>query len=313
MLLAPTASGEIFFTVVHTKSWTGLAAFVILFEDMSLWSRKQVWAFRSLLLFCGLSGPYAGIIFPIFLLSYFVYHERERIVHASILAACCAVHLCFYIVEARSGTAGMRSHGFTIDSAVVNVFYYQVVWPFFGEHSFAFCRRIFHLGGAIVRSSAVPRSGRVFLAAGLCGVLTLSFFATFWSRKSRSQQSLLLASFLLFAVFTAATALNGIPHNRYTLLPGLAIVLFVLCAEKSPQIIVSVLATLALACALCSGVYDYRKFWIEFSAGEPSWSGEVQKWRQDKSYNPIVWPVTWNGLDGYPDAHTLDWHPDTRR
>ncbi len=312
-VLAPTASGEIWLTSIHTKSWTGLAAFVILFEDMSAWSAKRAWLFRFLLLFCGLSGPYAAILSPLFLLSFFFYRERERLVQASILAACCLVHLAFYIVEARSGILGIRGHAFTIDSAVVNVFFYQVVWAFFGEHSFAFCKHILHLGAAIQRSSAVPRNGRVFLAAGFCAVLTLTFFLTFWDRKLRSQQTLLFASFLLFAVFTAATALNGIPHNRYTLLPGLAILLFVLHAERFPSIPIRVLSTLLLASALYSGIHDYRNFWIEFGAGEPQWSSEVQKWRDDKSYNPVVWPVSWKGLDSYSGDHTLNWHPDARK
>jgi hypothetical protein len=313
ILLAPTTSGEIWLTSIHTKSWTGLAAFVILFEDMSAWSKKRTILFRFIILFCGLSGPYAAILFPIFTLSYFVYRERERLVQASILAACCLIHLCFYVIEAHSGMTAIRNHAFSIDSAVVNVFFCQIVWAFLGEHSFAFCKEVLHLGGALQRSFAVPRSGRVLMAAGFCTAMMLTLFVIFWNRKLRSQQSLLLVSFLLFAAFTAKTALNGIPHNRYTLLPSLAVLLFILCAENSSSIAVRTLATLLLACSLYSGVRDYRKFWLEFSAGEPVWSDEVQKWKQDKSYNPVVWPIWWKGLDSYSAAHTLNWHPDVRK
>jgi hypothetical protein len=71
--------------LVH-HHWTGLAAFIILFEDMSGWSNRHKWLFRWLVLFCGLSGPYAAVLAPIFALSYFVYREPERLVRAGILA-----------------------------------------------------------------------------------------------------------------------------------------------------------------------------------------------------------------------------------
>ncbi len=86
MLVPATNYGEIWFTILHTKNWTGLAALVILFEDMSGWSNRKSWFFRWVVLFCGLSGPYAPVLAPIFALSYFLYRERERLVHAGILA-----------------------------------------------------------------------------------------------------------------------------------------------------------------------------------------------------------------------------------
>src|SRR5690348_4812721 len=75
MVVPATNFGEIWFTIIHTKNWTGLAALIILFEDMSQWSNRKTWFFRWLMLFCGLSGPYAAVLAPIFALSYFVYRE----------------------------------------------------------------------------------------------------------------------------------------------------------------------------------------------------------------------------------------------
>ncbi len=87
----------------------------------------------------------------------------------------------------------------------------------------------------------------------------------------------------------------------------------IVCAERSTQIAVRTLAPVLLTCALISDIRDYRKFWIEFSARERSWSSEVQKWKKDKSYSPVVWPTSWKGLDSYPAAHTLEWHLDVRK
>lgn len=67
MLFAPTASGEVWLNTLHTKTWTGLAAFILLFADMSNWSKKRAWFYRIVTLFLGASGPYAAILCPILL------------------------------------------------------------------------------------------------------------------------------------------------------------------------------------------------------------------------------------------------------
>jgi hypothetical protein len=99
MLVPATNFGEIWFNTINAKNWTGLAAFIILFEDMSDWSKRKTWFFRWVVLFCGLSGPYAAVLAPIFALSYFVYRERERLIQAGILAACCLIDLALLIFE----------------------------------------------------------------------------------------------------------------------------------------------------------------------------------------------------------------------
>lgn len=77
-----------------------------------------------------------------FALSYFVYRERERLIQAGIFAVCCVLHLALFVIEIQSGEAGIRTHAFTIDSAIVNVFVYQVVQALFGYHTLAYDRAL---------------------------------------------------------------------------------------------------------------------------------------------------------------------------
>jgi hypothetical protein len=302
MLLPATTSGEIWFTIIHTKNWTGLAAFIILFEDMSQWSNRKTWFFRWMLLCCGLSGPYAAVLAPIFALSYFVYRERERLVQAGILGGCCLIDLALLIFEVHAGGAGLRTKVFTWDSAVVNIFYFQAVWAFLGEKSMKLCK-LFGLADAIQKSYAVPRGGQVITAAQFCLLAVAVFINTFWTKKKiLSEQTLLIASFLLFASFTARTALVGIPSTRYASLPGLALLLLLVSAwDRHSQVVVRVLAVLLVTCALWHGIVDYRKFFDRMSPSAPVWRDEVQKWRTNPSYAPAVWPIGWPPLDWKPD------------
>jgi hypothetical protein len=302
MLLPATNFGEIWFTTIHTKNWTGLAALIILFEDMSEWSNRKTWFFRWVVLFCGLSGPYAAVLAPIFALSYFVYGERERLVQAAILAGCCLIDVGLFIFEVHAGGAGLRTKVFTWDSAVVNVFYFQVVWAFLGGRSMWFCKYL-GLRHAIQKSYAVPRGGQVITAAWCCVLAVAMFVNTFWVKKKMlSEQTLLVASFLLFASFTARTALLGIPSNRYASLPGLSILLLVVRAwDRHPRVVVRAFAVFLIACAISSGIRDYRKDFVQGSASGPVWHEEVQKWRANASYAPAVWPIGWPPLDWKPE------------
>ncbi len=301
MLVPATNYGEIWFTILHTKNWTGLAALIILFEDMSGWSNRKTWLFRWIVLFSGLSGPYAPVLAPVFVLSYFLYRERERLVQAGILAACCLIDLGLFIYEIHLGTEGIRSQAFTWDSAVVNVFYFQVVSAFLGDKSMHFCR-FFGLTDAVLKSFAVPRGGQVITAAWFCMLAVAISVRTFWAKKRAAEQILLIATFLLFAAFTARTALLGIPSTRYASLPALAFLLLVLSAwDGHPRPAVRAVAAFLLGCSLAWGSIEYRNYFLETSAAEPAWHDEVQKWRKNASYAPAIWPHGWPPLDWKPD------------
>ncbi|HEX4999755.1 MAG TPA: hypothetical protein VFY29_16145 [Terriglobia bacterium] len=301
-LLAPTTSGEIWLTSIHTKNWTGLAAFFLLFQDTTGWSPKRIWFYRGALLLCGLSGPYAAVLAPVFALSYFIYRERERLIRAALLGACCLVHLAVFLDQARAGGTAARTSAFTWDSAVVNVFVYQVLGSVMGERASQFWGQRLGLASVLEASISTPRGAPVILAAIGCVVATAVLLMLFW-RRLRSQQTLLVVSFLLLGAFTAATALNGVPHNRYAFLPGLAVLLLFMTAWEERGAFRRGLAAILLAGALYVGVRDYQDFWTVYGAGQPAWAGEVERWRADQSYSLAVWPTFFK-------AH-LEWRPDS--
>jgi hypothetical protein len=144
---------------MNAKNWTGLAAFIILFEDMSGWSNRKVWLFRCVVLFCGLSGPYAAILAPIFALSYFFYPEGERLVQSGILAGCCLIDLGLFLFEMQAGGAGPRMGVFTCDSAIVKCLLFSGRLGVHGRKSIEFCSR-FGLADAIHKSYAVWNGAR---------------------------------------------------------------------------------------------------------------------------------------------------------
>jgi len=304
ILFAGTSSGEIWFTSIHTKNWIGLTVFLLLFEDMSGWSPARTWFFRVVVLFCGLSGPYSVITFPLFAIAYRIYGDKEKLVHAGLLAGCFFLDVIVSIAEARAGHMGIRTSDFTLDSAIVNIFAHQVLQSLLGGHAISFARHSLGLASAVRDATAVPRPGRVILPAIGAAAVMATTLKLFWS-KLRSTQTLLVASFLLFAAFTALTSLWAVPHNRYAFLPGVAFLFLLLSVWSDASQTKRVVAVALLACALYSGIRDYPKYWIENSEGQPSWTNEVRKWREDPAYKPLVWPSSFGAR--------VEWHPDIRR
>ena len=291
ILLAPTTSGELWFNTINSMSWIGLAALIVLFEDTSGWSKRRKNFFRSLLALFGFCGPYAAIMFPLFAFSYFVYRERERVVQTAILAGCSLLQFGIFVLVRHSGGAASRLETLTLDSAIVNVFYFHVAGALGGERGAIAIFQKLGLADALQKSIAVPRGGPVVLAAYFSGLVTALVLYGLWDRKLRSQSALLIGTFLFFATFIASAAAFGVPLNRYAFFPGLAFLLVVLNAAWNHRYLAArALCSVLLLCALWSGIRDYRRFWITYGAGAPVWSDEVQKWRLDNRYQLRVWP-----------------------
>jgi hypothetical protein len=293
ILLAPSTSGELWLNTINSMSWIGLAALIILFEDTTEWSKRKRLVFRIILVFFGLCGPYAAITFPLFACSYLIYRERERLIQTGILFTCCLLQLGIFAFVRQSGGASSRLGALTWDSAIVNSFYFFVVGAFGGQRGANSVFDRLGLTDSLHKSLAVPRGGPVILAAYFCALVMILLLVGLWNKRLRAQDTLLISTFIFFAVFTAGAAANGVPLSRYTFFPGLAFLLLVWFAAWNHRYIMTrIVCIFMVICALWYGMRDYQAFWIAYGAPAlaPAWSDEVKKWRSDNSYQLRVWP-----------------------
>lgn len=305
ILLAPTTSGEIWLNTINSISWAGLTALVILFEDTSgNPGRSRSWL-RVVLLFCGISGPYAAITFPLFFFAYWVYREREKLSQAFTLLGCYLLQLSVFIHVRHAGGAASRLSSFSIDSAIVNIFYFHVTNAIGGERGANAIFDHFGLTDSLQKSIAVPRGGPVLLGASFCALVLLLVLIYLWDKRLQSPKTLLIGTFLLFTSVTAFASARGIPHNRYAFLPGLSFLLLVWCnARENRYNLVRAICYVMLACALWSGARDYQKFWLEYRSFCSPWAEEVRRWRIDHTYQLHVWPEGFRAF--------VEWNPTAR-
>lgn len=305
ILLAPTTSGEIWLNTINSISWTGLAAVIIVFEDTSTYSRKTRALLRLLLVFCGTCGPYAAITFPLFLFSYLVYREREKLIQATILFLCCILQAGILGYVKHLGGANLRLASFTVDSAIVNIFFFHVVGAVAGDHGATAVFNHCGLTDSLQKSLAIPRGGPVLLAAYFCALVLILLLLGLWDKKLWSQKTLLIGTFLSFTVLTAVASAWGIPHHRYAFLPGISLLFLIWAnARQNRSRLIQLVCWILLACAIWSGARDYRQFWLGFRASCPPWSEEVQRWRANHAYRLQVWPPV-------PYAY-VEWSPKPR-
>lgn len=308
ILLAPTTSGELWLNTINSMSWFGLAALVVLFEDTTAWSRRKTIAMRALFVIFGFCGPYAVIMFPLFVFSWFVYKEREKLMQAGILAAFTVVQFGIFLLVRQSGGATSRLGSLTLDSAIVNVFYFHIAGALGGERGAIAIFKKLGLIDALQKSIAVPRDGPVVLAACLCALLTGLIFWALWDKRLRSQSTLLIGMFLFFAAFTAGASAYGVPLNRYAFFPGLSFLLVFLDAGLNHKYLAArIICSLMLVCAVWSGIRQYRDFWTAYAAGAPEWADEVQKWKMNNRYQLRVWPPFFPPVVAWDErGHTND-------
>jgi hypothetical protein len=292
LLFAPTATGEVWLNSINSPSYLGAVAFLLLFVDTSESTKRSKWVMRSMLLVAGLSGIYAAILFPLYGLSYFVYRERERVVQAGILVGCLLMQVgIVMLVRIRTGLEATRFSNFTLDTALVNILFFQIVNPITGEATARHMFRYLGLSNALAISISVPRVGSVTLAAWFSIVVMVLLLILLGARRKASENTLLVCGFVTYAAVTSIGSLGGVPSGRYAFLPGAVLLMLLMdnIGSARRQFVAAAVGVL-LAFALTQGMMLYRT--QPFFTG-PDWASEVSTWRANPDYALRVWPARW--------------------
>jgi hypothetical protein len=298
ILFSPLATGEIWLNTINSMSYVGLSGFLLIFADTSDWTPRKVWIARSGLFLAGLSGLYAAVLFPLYAASYFVYRERERILQTAVLAACFCLQLgVVLLVKMNAGLAPQRFSFFTLDSGIVNIFYFEIVSSIVGQTNAAGMAKHLGLLRVLDISTTVPRPGTIWLAACLSFLLMAATAMALKGRCLASTKGLLIGGFIIYAAFTSLASLNGVPGGRYAFISGVIVLLLFMENIGTPQRhFLSVACGCLLIFALAQGILIYSAV-----PSGPSWSKEVTIWRTDPDYGLRVWPDWWTArIHGRP-------------
>jgi hypothetical protein len=295
ILFAPTATSEIWLNTINSMSYLGAIALVLLFLDTSTSPSWARWAWRGVLVLCGLSSPYAVALLPLFVLSAWRDKDAEKRIHALILLCCSIVEVTFVVWSKLAGvrTFAMRGTQVLWDASMVNVFGGQIVGPAIGYPGQQEFLGLSGLYGAWTSASVFPHQHMSSLLLGGWACLML-IAAILWCLRGKSTYSisnLLLAAFIILATLTCVTSLQAIPLGRYAFMPGLAFLLLLwVNTNYSQSRITPYVCSVFLSYGLANGIMDYKQ---RPDPGAKDWASEVRIWRTDHAHKLRIWPSFW--------------------
>ncbi len=301
-LFAPAVRPDVWLSTINSQVFCGLAAFVILTEDMRSASRFRIWTYRAILVFCGLSGAYTGLFTLSFLVRAFFVRSAEARIQTFLVGLCAAIQFALYLT--------------TLAVAPQNAFR-------FDETRWAAIPTIVlleHLAEPIVSAPVTERAlPRGPLADNLYGALpadawqsalvgfsSMAVLIAFWWWLSRRRTDPCYRLFpLSFAVLAVGTSLlaPGLPRRRYAVLSSLVLLAGLLVASWSdtPASRRRQVCRILVGVSLITGVATFRLDvpWYRqgqpvghFGSypGRPDWRTEISLWRQDPSHRVRIWP-----------------------
>lgn len=278
---------------INAQIFCGLIAVLLLGEDLAAASRRRRLAYRVLLIFCLLSGPYAAFLTPAFALKHWRERQRETRFYAVSSALGAVFQASLYLTTWLG--YGLGPNRFEIGEWARRstfIFHHQVLRGWLGEDAAGALAHTFGLAGVLTNDSAPPGYER--LAGWVCLALIALLAAFFLRRRPRDNALLLVTAWLSLVLGISLSIGSGLPVGRYAVLPGLVALLLVFDAVRGSAGPRRWLCGGLLGLAVITG---WVEFWQERPAGilgragkPPDWTEEVDRWRSDPDYPLRIWP-----------------------
>ncbi len=294
--LAPTsAMPEIWLNTINLQVYAGIISLSLLFE-VPAQTRSRLWTYRSLLLLCGLTGPYTVFLSPVFFMKALLERSREAFWQLGIVGLASTIQFSLFLYIKYSGAlSGMKLGYFEIFKSAVYVVYYHVLTPLVGLE---FLSTVAQKTLGVTAIQQAYQAQGVWAGLSAPGILSLlllvGLMVALWRLKPTRTQALLLLAYACTSWLTTYGAIHGVPHNRYAVVAGLCLLLAMLNIVTWPvKRWSSGLVAGLLGFALFQGVLHYQShpIFLRYVQGNPRWANEVTAWRHDPQHQLRVWPA----------------------
>jgi hypothetical protein len=294
LLFAPITQ-ELWLNTISSQFHLSLITLLLVIEHHDKLSVTRAWLYRCLIVIAGLTGVLSCILTPIFILKSFLYRNRESTIQACLLAACTIIqasmlgYSVYYsdIKYARLGKVDIRTIFATIETKTF-------LLPLLGEGYTDYL-------ADLLRSSWSEGYYLILSYVAIISLITLIAYI-FWGME-KNLRYLFLTSYLLLTVVpifisvgTDKTALiGGFFSYRYFYVPTIILQLtlvYNIFYYRKIQVR-PIICTVILSCMLATSIINYPKSNLIGQAW-PTWEIEASKWQANSSYNPLIWPATWD-------------------
>ncbi len=305
LALAPCVVGGVWMNTINSQIFLGLAALLILCEKLESVSRRRRIAYRGLLALAGLTGVYTVALAPVAVLRAYWQRGREERIQALLIVSIAVFQAVIYLlVEVVFGPERRRFDVTNWGRTAAFAAYHGIIRPVVGDDLGT------RLSAAIGLQAALgdpelwrpPRYFAEMPYATWALVLSLLVAAGLlvflgWPRHL-GQKVLLAALFSLWLIIVSSTA-PAVPRGRYTVLPGLVVVLAIYQGALQRRRPSRWIARLLVAVCLLAGIQEYPRAVPPGAFGEldnrPDWQEDVARWRSQPLHHLRIWPYNETG------------------
>ena len=247
VLFSPPMTPEVWLTTLHAKAYFGILSFILIFQNFDNLESYKKNAYRSLIIFSGLSSIYASIFAPIYFLKYLIKKNRDNFIN--FLSSLIPLLINFFIFIIFSNDNKDR---FSFDIGKIESFSYNIlIRPFFGSS----IPKFFH------SNLTVENNEFIFIAFFLIVIFLILTLYKIYQKKDEITL-LIFCSFLLQTAFVFVGSLYGdFVGGRYAVIPGIIIlILFIrLFQLEENYFFKGVFGTLILI-SLIIGFIEFKHF-----------------------------------------------------
>ena len=222
ILFSTPMSPEIWMTSLHARSYFAILTILMIFQNFNFYSSFQLFVYRTILIFSGLSSVYASILSPIFLLNYFFHktkiHFTNFLISLIPLIINISLFVKFYLITNNNEESRMVFNFSKIISFAYNI----IIRPF---------------AGGTIPEIIYNKLFIKFNSDLLISFIIIFVFLIFLLLKSILKRDkifiLLLFIFLIQCSLSLFGSLYGnFVGGRYAVLPGIAILFLLVRAQQ---------------------------------------------------------------------------------
>ncbi|MDQ1509620.1 MAG: hypothetical protein QOG50_1464 [Actinomycetota bacterium] len=284
LVVGTIAIPAVWLNSLEAQTYLALVTLLLLFVRLRKLTRLRFWFGAVVLAMAGLSGVYADLMAPLFIVRALKQRTRRTVIYAAVAGLSAVIQLAVVAHLHASGQTGSTKLVFRgVGTIVRNVAGYHIAGFVFGPDW----------------AKTVHRSSDTIVGfAALCcfAIVVLTFLAAVLARVPDRRVALALAGAFLIEELGVNFGAGSDSGHRFAVVPvGILILMLVHGTATGRNAGLQVMGIGVCALVL---VFGLSTFWSYQSdtlrcRGCPDWSQQVQQWQDGRSSRLAIWP--------YPD------------
>jgi len=290
----PVTTGEVWLNSTNSQVFCGIIGVILLCERTDDQHKVVKWLYRTLLVFCSLSGPYTIFLAPAYILKVRLEGTAEAKRQAWIVVSAVFIQAGAHVLT-RMGFpyAPNRLAGNHWGFRLTTMFFNEVLYTIFGYDLAPIIARKLGILQVVKHDADSLQFMRLAGWHSLLGIC-----AIIWSLLYRPRRRFdVILPVALVSLLIPLYFLTSGATSRYVVVPGTVLLLSFFSCTLNPRVqLRRRLCGLILAVSLAAGV---ATFWrdvprvfrpLGHAPRRPSWSSEVAKWQENRHYRLRIWP-----------------------